>query len=295
MRGMGALAERWWTASLVPLVVADLRRRYAGSVLGGLWAWLGPLAEVAAYALLFGWMLGPAAGGGARLAVQIASGLMPWMALREALEGSAAVLQEHRWIRRSRVPPQLLVARLVLVTSPRALVGLLVVALAVAASGAWPPLGNWLWPVAALVLQLMATYGLGLGLSPLATLYPDMVPDADKAKGKSDAAARKGEEAKGRVAAPPAPEPEPEPADEDIAFEAAPPPASPAQPPRDPAEAEQRFFNRYGEIVGGDSWAAVQGYLRSRAPKPTTVEGWIAAAEAVRDRSRQDSSPAMAA
>ena len=128
----------------------------------------------------------------------------------------------------------------------------------------------------------------------LATLYPDMVPDADKPKGRSDAGARKGEEAKGRVAAPPAPEPEPEPADEDIAFEAA-PPASPAQPPRDPAEAEQRFFNRYGEIVGGDSWAAVQSYLRSRAPKPTTVEGWIAAAEAVRDRSRQDSSPAMAA
>ncbi|HEX9374032.1 MAG TPA: hypothetical protein VF897_23670, partial [Roseiflexaceae bacterium] len=60
-------------------------------------------------------------------------------------------------------------------------------------------------------------------------------------------------------------------------------------------EAEQRFFTRYGEIVGGDSWAAVQSYLRSRAPKPTTVEGWIAAAEAVRDRSRQDSSPAMAA
>lgn len=176
MRGMGALAERWWTASLGPLVAADLRRRYAGSVLGSLWAWLGPLAEVAAYALLFGWMLGPAAGGGARLAVQIASGLMPWMALREALEGSAAVLQEHRWIRRSRVPPQLLVARLVLGTSPRALVGLLVVALAVAASGAWPPLVNWLWPVAALVLQLLATYGLGLGLSPLATLYPDLRP-----------------------------------------------------------------------------------------------------------------------
>ena len=72
-------------------------------------------------------------------------------------------------------------------------------------------------------------------------------------------------------------------------------PHAPSAPPRDPVEAEQRFFTRYGEIVGGDSWPAVQSYLRSRAPKPTTVEGWIAAAEAVRDRSRQDSSPAMAA
>ena len=65
--------------------------------------------------------------------------------------------------------------------------------------------------------------------------------------------------------------------------------------PRDPAEAEQRFFTRYSEIIGGDSWDKVQSYLRSRAPKPTTVEGWIATAEAVRDRARNDSSPAMAA
>jgi hypothetical protein len=67
-----------------------------------------------------------------------------------------------------------------------------------------------------------------------------------------------------------------------------------AAPPRDPAEAEQRFFARYGEVVGGENWAAVQRYLGSRAPKPTTVEGWIAAAEAVRDQSRHGA-PAMTA
>ena len=131
----------------------------------------------------------------------------------------------------------------------------------------------------------------------LATLYPDMVPDADKAKLKSESAKpkpRQGEAA--RHAADEVERPA-----EDIEFAPAPAATAPAEtngrvaPPRDPAEAEQRFFTRYGEIVGGDSWAAVQSYLRSRAPKPTTVEGWIAAAEAVRDRSRQDSSPAMAA
>lgn len=64
----------------------------------------------------------------------------------------------------------------------------------------------------------------------------------------------------------------------------------PAQPtngaPKTADEAQQRFYARYGEAIGGDSWGAVQSYLRSRAPKPTTVEGWIAAAEAVRDRAR---------
>jgi len=58
------------------------------------------------------------------------------------------------------------------------------------------------------------------------------------------------------------------------------------QPPIDPAEAEQRFFARYSEIVGGQDWSAVQRYLSSRAPKPATVEGWIATAEAIRDRTR---------
>ncbi len=58
------------------------------------------------------------------------------------------------------------------------------------------------------------------------------------------------------------------------------------QLPLDPAEAEQRFFARYSEIVGGQDWSAVQRYLSSRAPKPATVEGWIATAEAIRDRTR---------
>jgi hypothetical protein len=128
----------------------------------------------------------------------------------------------------------------------------------------------------------------------LSTLYPDLVPDADKAKATS---ARQGDKAKSRPAEPARQEPEQQ-EQEDIDFAPAPAATAPAaapQPPRDPAEAEQRFFTRYSEIIGGDSWDNVQSYLRSRAPKPTTVEGWIATAEAVRDRSRNDSSPAMAA
>ena len=124
----------------------------------------------------------------------------------------------------------------------------------------------------------------------LATLYPDLVPDAEKTKAAS---ARPGDKAKSRPAEPARPAP----VEQDQAdMGSAPAPAAAApHPPRDAAEAEQRFFTRYGEIIGGDSWDNVQSYLRSRAPKPTTIEGWIATAEAVRDRSRNDSSPAMAA
>jgi hypothetical protein len=131
----------------------------------------------------------------------------------------------------------------------------------------------------------------------LGTLYPDQVPDDAKAK------ARSGDKAAGRPADKPAARangtaPQRDRDDEQPAEEsgfAAAPATQPHAPPRDPVEAEQRFFTRYADIIGGDSWSAVQGYLRSRAPKPTTVEGWIAAAEAVRDRARQDNSTAMAA
>jgi len=133
----------------------------------------------------------------------------------------------------------------------------------------------------------------------LATLYPDLVPDAEKAKTTSTRPNDKADKPKSRAAEPAQQAPvAQEQEQEDIDFASAPAAAASAtapQPPRDAAEAEQRFFTRYGEIIGGDSWANVQSYLRSRAPKPTTIEGWIATAEAVRDRSRNDSSPAMAA
>ncbi len=52
------------------------------------------------------------------------------------------------------------------------------------------------------------------------------------------------------------------------------------------ADAEQRFYARYGAAIGGSDWPAVQAFLRSRAPKPTTVDGWIAAGEALRDKAK---------
>lgn len=56
--------------------------------------------------------------------------------------------------------------------------------------------------------------------------------------------------------------------------------------PKNAAEAEQRFFGRYGAAIGGNDWTAVQAFLRTRAPKPTSVEGWIAAGEALRDKAK---------
>lgn len=51
--------------------------------------------------------------------------------------------------------------------------------------------------------------------------------------------------------------------------------------------AESRFYNRWSETIGGTDWKAVQRYLMTRAPQPTTVDGWIAIAEAVQGKSKE--------
>jgi|HigsolmetaAR202D_1030399.scaffolds.fasta_scaffold00030_3 Predicted membrane protein len=128
----------------------------------------------------------------------------------------------------------------------------------------------------------------------LASLYPDQVPEEAKAK-KGKASAAQSEQAS--QAAAPVAEDAPEAEDEEAAQ--APVQAArsngPVQPPRDAAEAEQRFFARYGKIVGGNSWAMVQRYLGDNQPKPSTVEGWISVAEAVRDLERGNTSAAVTA
>ena len=166
-----------WTRSVGPLVLADLRQRYAGSVLGGLWSAVGPLVEVAAYAVVFGLVIRPrTAQDGLTYALFIASGILPWSSLREGLESSAATLPDNRWIRRSRVPMELLVARQVLVSAIRGACGLLLVLAAAFALGQVAGGMGVVWPLLGLLLQTAAVFGLGLVMAPLATLYPDLRP-----------------------------------------------------------------------------------------------------------------------
>ena len=169
------MASPGWTASLGPLVRADLRHRYAGSRLGAAWAVAAPLVEVAAWLLVFGWLAGAASGlDPLTFAVLVAAGLLPWSALREALEGSSAALLENRWIRRSRVPPELLVARAVAVSAVRALIGILLVLAFVLLRGTVPSTLGLLLPWLALVCQLATAFGIGLALAPLAPLHADL-------------------------------------------------------------------------------------------------------------------------
>jgi ABC-type polysaccharide/polyol phosphate export permease len=136
---------------------------------------VAPLVEVAAYLLVFSWVAGPASGlDPLAFAVALAAGLLPWSALREALEGASATLLENRWIRRSLVPLELLVARAVAVSAARAVAGILLVLLFVLLRGSAPGLLELLLPWLALSCQLAAAHGIGLALAPLAALHADL-------------------------------------------------------------------------------------------------------------------------
>ncbi len=104
----------------------------------------------------------------------------------------------------------------------------------------------------------------------LATLYPDQVPDEESA------------------AAPPA--------GTEAPVNVMPFPAEEARSgaPRTAEEAEQRFFARYGETVGGGTWTAVQKFLGYRSPRPETVEEWIEVGAEVRRHSSSKSAGAVA-
>jgi lipopolysaccharide transport system permease protein len=166
-----------WIRSLGPLVQVGLRQRYAGSWLGSIWAILGPLVEVAAYVALFSLLL-PSEEGADHFsfALHVAAGLLPWVSFREAVDGAALIMTENRWIRRSSVPLELLVARQVGLSGVRGLVGLLLVLATAALAGRAPGVAGFALPFVGLALQLVATYGISLGVAPLAVVFPDLRP-----------------------------------------------------------------------------------------------------------------------
>ncbi|MEM8532356.1 MAG: AAA family ATPase [Chloroflexota bacterium] len=135
-------------------------------------------------------------------------------------------------------------------------------------------------------LKLLKSYE-----ATLATLYPNLVPT-------SNSSARKGKAKDTKISQTTQPEEEPLISESEEAVAEVSNGSSPSrpatEPPRNSDEAEQRFFARYSEVIGGDTWGAVEQYLQKQLPKPTTVEAWIATAEAVRDQSRSTTS-AMAA
>jgi lipopolysaccharide transport system permease protein len=154
----------------------DLTQRYAGNVIGLAWAALGPLLQLALFALVFVHIFKARVPGleGNGYVAFLALGMWPWFAFAEGVSRAAGALTEQAGLlAKVAVPPfVLIVAR---ASTPFLLhLGGFVLVL-----GALPLLGvtlDWRWLPLAFVAWL-PMYGLALGVGTLAAMTQVFVRD----------------------------------------------------------------------------------------------------------------------
>lgn len=155
----------------------EVSNRFAGSVLGGLWAFVHPLALLMVYGLVFSAVFSvrlPAAAGSSYL-VFVAVALWPWLAFQEAvIRGTAAVTANAALVKKVPFAHTLLVYSAVSASFAIHLFGYVVVLSLLALRGDtlyWQALPSVL--LALLILYVLAT-GLALLLSAVHVFVRDI-------------------------------------------------------------------------------------------------------------------------
>jgi ABC-type polysaccharide/polyol phosphate export permease len=147
------------------LVARDLSSRYAGSLLGFLWAFVHPLWQLALFSLVFGYVLRvPLLGERASsFPLFLFAGLLPWLAVQEGtVRAVTAVADNANLVKKLRFPSQLLVASAVLGSLAHQGVALALFAALQAVRGELAPAGL---PGLALAIVAHTALALGLGLA----------------------------------------------------------------------------------------------------------------------------------
>lgn len=171
-------ASVWGNRGLIrTLVRRDVLSRYTGSFGGAFWAVLNPLLLMMTYFFVFGIVMNTKFGNDPSrtgFALYFLAGMLPWLAMSEALGRAPFVLSEHRnFIKKLVFPVETLPVNLVvsgLVTEAFGLAlfigALLVIRGHVGLSALWLPL--------ALIPQVLLTAGLTWFLSALAVFVRDL-------------------------------------------------------------------------------------------------------------------------
>lgn len=124
VRGQDRALLRLW-------VRREWRARYAGSVLGRLWAVVSPLLTIALYYAVFSLILRvriPELDLPGGFLYYLLSALIPWLFFTEAVSRAAgSVLAQERFLSRNPFPPEILPWAAVLASAPTLLVGLVLV------------------------------------------------------------------------------------------------------------------------------------------------------------------------
>ena len=163
-------------ARLVDGVLLDLRQRYAGSVLGVVWAILYPVMLLSVYAFVYTFIfrVRPAQLTVYDYVILVFSGLLPLLSFIEALMASSSSLSANRSLLMNTVfPPELIPLRSILAAQITGFVGVTITLVAAFSLG----LGSWIVVLAVpffwLMLILFVT-GLGWILSLVSLVATDI-------------------------------------------------------------------------------------------------------------------------
>ncbi len=147
---------------------ADLRHRYAGSIGGGLWAILQPLALIAVFTVIFTQIMQRPGTNEAPYVLYLCSALLPWFAFADCINrGTHAFVAHAAYIRKVPIPEQVFVAQ----GAATAALGLAIsTALLMAFALAFGHTPSWHWLLLPVPLAMLLAVGFGVGLA-LGTVY----------------------------------------------------------------------------------------------------------------------------
>lgn len=157
------------------LVRRDLQSRYAGSSLGVLWSFVHPIWQLALFTFVFSWVLRvPLVGQGTeRFAIFLFAGLLPWIAVQEAVvRATTAVTDNATLVKRLSFPSEVLVGAPVTAALVHEGIAAAVFGLALLVLGEGD-LRHAYWLLPAVILQSGLTLGLGLTLAAVHVFFRD--------------------------------------------------------------------------------------------------------------------------
>lgn len=167
--------HRYWYP-LLALTRREIRKRYANTLFGSLWAVLLPLAMLAIYLTVFGFMLraGQTQAQAWDFALNMIAGLLPFQAFADGLHRACMSLREDRsLLEREQFPGEVLAVARVLSASVAEVVGMVLLSLVAAFHGGH---AGWLILVLpiAILLRILFTVGLAWILSILSVFVADI-------------------------------------------------------------------------------------------------------------------------
>jgi len=175
---VGTIGQVWrWRRLVGELARRDFKARYAGSALGASWAVLEPAIQFAVYLLVFSLILGmrlEGRPGMAAFGLYLVTGLLPFLALQEALMRAVGLAHaQANLVRHVGTPLEVLLAGGLGAVLGRHAIGY-ALALVVAAAGgtlAWAQLP---WLGVGLLLLVVAAWGGSLLLLAAGAFLPDL-------------------------------------------------------------------------------------------------------------------------